>query len=281
MAEEGYEPILRMIRLLKERIKARLDTIEYLDTILRIRREETGLSHAELMVIDGTYRGTFYSIRAFRGWQTRDQRRIDELEKVIPPYRWYRIIVTFSIETETELLRGADKQTASPFYAEVTCDTVIGVDVESGEVIKRVSNATIKLFWIVFDSFKCITDDKRDLWGAENYDKILKRAIFFQKYATTVFEEAMDNFFKGIIELGCLARMPDEYVTRQAIIKIGVEFHYAPEEAEPKYPAVNVLIEKGRSKETKGEWTIEKEIIIADKTDVDILRKLGIGVERI
>ncbi|GAI76055.1 unnamed protein product, partial [marine sediment metagenome] len=87
---------------------------------------------------------------------------------------------------------------------------------------------------------------------------IVGRKMFFQKYATEIYEYAMDNLLKAIIKLEGIARDSEEYVTCQAIIKIGVEYYPAPEEAEPKYPKVNVLIEKGTSAEKKGDWVIEK-----------------------
>lgn len=210
------------------------------------------------------YRLLFYSLRAYEGWQTRDRKKILELKKVIPPYKYLRISLTFSIET------GMGHE---PFYAEVTCDTVIGL--KEPEHTDRVMNATIKLFWIMFDIQKALRDleDVKDK-DPKLYDRIVKRKEFFQKYAEEIFEYAMDNLLKVIIELGGLARSPDEYVTRQAIIKIGVEYFPAPEEAEPKYPKVHVIIEKGTSKETKGEWVIEKDLLIADETEIDMLKIL-------
>lgn len=272
MAEE-YEPIIRQIRLLERRVVAREDTINYFLTILQIRREELRLPHEQLMAIDTAYRGTFYAIRALRGWQTRDRQRIEELRKHIPPIKALRLVLTFSIETGTG---------HEPFYAEVTCETVIAADLPlatQNEIIRRVMNATIKLFWIVFDAGKCVTKVKRDLWGAEVYDTLLKRMLFFQKYAELIYEVAMDNFIEALIKLKCFEeRDVDEFVTRQAILKIGVEFQYALVTSEPKYPFVDVLIEKGKSASTKGEWVIEKGIEVAPKTEIDIMEILDMKV---
>jgi len=272
MSEE-YEPILRRIRELEERIATRQETIEYFEEILRVRREETGLSHIELFHIDPAYRRTVYAIRALRGWQTRDRKEIEKLKKLIPPIKALKLTITFSIETG----RGHE-----PFYAEVTCQTIIPIDTsreQQTEIVNRIINAVIKLFWILFDTWKDVTKDKRDLWGAKAYDTILRRGIYFQKHAKTIYEEAMDNFLKALIKLGCLSRDPEEYVTTQAIIKIGLEVHPASPEDEPKYPTVNVLIEKGRSEETKGEWIIKKQLIIAPKTDVNIMEILEMRTE--
>jgi len=274
MAEEEYEPIIRRIRELEEFVRRRQDTIDYLKTVLEVRRTETGMTHEQLMVADPTYRHTFYAIRSLEGWQTRYRRLIEELKKVVPPIEFLRVILTFSIETG---------EGHEPFYAEVTCDTVIPAEMPEetkSELVERIANAVIKLFWIIFDALKDVTKDKQELWGKEAYDKVLKRVIFFQKYAKEISETAMDNLLKMIRELGGLLRSPEEYVTQQAIIKIGVEYHYAFKEAEPKYPIIGILIEKGTSPATKGDWVIEKRIIMADKTDVNILEILEIRLER-
>ena len=271
---EDYEPVLRRIKELEERIKRRAETIEYLMTILAVTREEhPELTHFDLLRIDPKYRGTFYSIRAFRGWQTRDANLIEEMKRVIPPYKWLRVVITFSIETG---------EGHEPFYAEVTCDTVVGA--EETVAVDRVVNATIKLFWIMFDVQKALYDlswlkesEKKE--EKEIYDFIVKRKIFFQKYAEEIYEEAMDNLLSVIIELGGLERSGEEYITCQAIIKIGMEYFPAPEEAEPKYPYVHVLIEKGTSAETKGQWIIEKDLQIAPETEIYIMRILAMRYE--
>lgn len=237
--------------------------------IAEVKRLYKGYTHIELLRLITEYRLLFYSLRAYKGWQTRDRKKIEELKKVIPPYNFLRVSITFTIETGTghEL-----------FYAEVTCDTVIPRTEEVAS--DRIINAVIKLFWIMFDIQKALLDiewlkDK----DPKTYDKIVKRKEFFQKYATEIFEYAMDNLLRAIIKLGGIERSKDEYVTKQAIIKIGVEYFPAPDEAEPKYPKVHVLIEKGTSAETKGEWTIEKDLLIADKTTIDMLKILDMVYE--
>ena len=271
---EEYEPILRKIRELEERIRKRTETIEFIETRLAVTREERPqYTHAELLGIYPPYRRDFYAMRSFKGWQTRDKKMIEELKRIIPPYKWLRVVITFSIETG----KGHE-----PFYAEVTCDTVIGA--EEPAAVDRIVNAVIKMFWIMFDVQKALYDlswlkDSKKKEETEIYDFIVKRKEFFQKYAEEIYEYAMDNLLKVIIKLEGLTRDREEYVTCQAIIKIGVEYYPAPKEAEPKYPHVHVLIEKGTSAETKGQWTIERMLLIAPETEVDMLRILDMRYE--
>ena len=271
---EDYEAVVRAIRILEERIRKRRETIEFIETRLAVTREERPqYTHAELLRIYPPYRRDFYAMRSFKGWQTRDAKKIEELKKVVPPYRFLRIVITFSIETG----RGHE-----PFYAEVTCDTVVSV--EEAVAVDRIVNATIKLFWIMFDIQKALYDlswlkDSEKKEEKEIYDFIVKRKEFFQKYAEEIYEEAMDNLLKVIIKLEGLARDLEEYVTCKAIIKIGIEYYPAPEEAEPKYPHVHVLIEKGTSVETKGQWTIERLLLIAPETEINMLKILDMRYE--
>jgi len=270
---EDLEPILRKIREFEERIRIRAETIDYLESIQKITREEhPEFTPMELMIMLPTYRHTAYSISSLKGWQTRDRKSIEELKIIIPPYKFLRVLITFSIETGTG---------HEPLYAEVTCDTVIGLDEPAA--VDRIMNAAIKLFWIMFDVQKALKDiewlkdSSRE--AKEIYDFIVKRKIYFQKYAKEIYEEAMDNLLKVIIEFDGIARDSEEYVTCQAIIKIGAEYYPAPEEAEPKYPKVNVLIEKGTSAEKKGDWVIEKVLLIAPETEVDMLKILNMRYE--
>lgn len=267
---EEYEAIFRRIREYEERIRRRAETIEYFETIVAtIREEHPELTHYELLAINPEYRRTYFSIWALKGWQTRDRKVIEELKKIIPPIEAMRVRLTFSIETG---------EGHEPFYAEVTCDTVIGI--EETAPLHRLMNVTIKLFWIIFDIGKALKDLE---WLKDKeprlYDEIVRRKEFFQKYAEEIYEYAMDNMLLRIIKLGGLDRSPDEYVTVQALIKIGVEYLPAVPEAEPKYPKVRVLIEKGTSKETKGQWVIERLLLIADESKVNMLRRLGITYE--
>jgi hypothetical protein len=292
---EEYEPIIRRIMELEERIRERERTIEYFESILALRREETGLSHAELFSVDRAYRGTAYAIRALRGWNTRDRRTIEELKKLMPPLKALRMIMTFSIET------GAGHET---FYAEVTAETVMAADLtveRRREVSDRLMNAAMKLFWIIFDADKAVEQEKKLLWGQETYEMLRDRKNFFQKkvtvrikpediakydeilkaYPLSAREYAMDNFIKALKQLDCFEeREPDQFVTRQAIIKIGVEYEYAAEEAEPKYPLVYLLIEKGTGAEKKHDWVLCAKIEIADETDINMMKLLDMKYEK-
>jgi hypothetical protein len=244
--------------------------------------------------VDRAYRGTAYAIRALRGWNTRDRRTIEELKKLMPPLKALRMMMTFSIET------GAGHET---FYAEVTAETVMAADLtveRRREVSDRLMNAAIKLFWIIFDANKCITKDKRQLWGEEVYSRLRDFKNFIQYQAVksispediprmheilkahppVAMESAMDNFIRALRHLGCFERVLDEFVTRQAIIKIGVEYQYAAEEEEPKYPLTYLLVEKGRSRETKGEWIFTAKLQVADITDLNMMEILDMKYEK-
>jgi hypothetical protein len=89
-----------------------------------------------------------------------------------------------------------------------------------------------------------------------------------------ITEEMMDEFIRAVRRFECFKRPLDEFVTRQSIIKIGVEYQFAPEGAEPKYPLIYVLVEKGKEKKTVvekgGDWILMAKIKVADKTDIDL-----------
>lgn len=293
--EEEHEALMREKSELEERIRRRAETIRYFEDILGVTRaEHPALTHRELMIRFPAYRGTFYSVRSLRGWQARNRKRIEEIEEVVPPHRWVRIVITFSIET------GEGHEI---FFAEVTCETVIPE--EETPAIKRIVNATIKLFWTLFDVQKALYDlsaEQREFRGLKpipkaDYDEIVRRKEFIQKHATIdvdvkkwiealeahpleVRETYMDRLLRVIIGHGGLEREPDEYVTVEALIKIGVEEPKpAPPTAEPKYPMVYMLVEKGKSAETKGEYTLGAKLLVAPETDVDILEKLKMKYE--
>jgi len=294
MAVDQYEPTIRRIMELENRIKAREETITYFEDILKTRREETGLPHTELFRIDRAYRGTVYAIRALKGWNTRDRKTIEELKKLIPPIKAIKLLLTFSIDT------GRGHET---FYAEVTAETVTSPNLtveQRSEIVSRTLNVVIKFFWIIFDANKAITKDKKQIWGEEVYTRLKNFKNFIQyqvvksispedipkiyeilrAHPLTTLESAMDNFIKALKQLGCFEeRELDEFVTRQAIIKIGVEYQYAKETDEPKYPLVYLLVEKGRDKETKGEWIFTAKLTVADKTDLDMMELLDMKYE--
>jgi len=260
------EAIVRKIMAIRDRIKARDVSIGTFEAILTTIREETGQPHDLLLRINPQYRETFYAVRALRGWQTRDRKRIEELQKAIPPIEYLRISITFSIETGTG---------HEPFFAEVTCDTVRKVTERRAEDETRVINAVIKMFWIMFDVQKALYDLTwlRDE-NKEQYDAIVKRKEYFQKYTPEIWEEAMDNFLNAIDQLKGFERDPDEYITKEAILKIGVEYFETTEAAEPKYPRVHVFIEKTKERA----YTIEKDLLMAAESKFDILKKLRMEV---
>ena len=273
MAFEEYEPVMRKIMWLRERIAEREEKIKFFETLMLATRQETGLSHRELMTVDRAYRSNYYRIMAFKRWQKHDRKLLEELKKIPPPpIRYLKLAITFSIET------GGGHE---PMFAEVTCETVMSTGARL-EVIRersrRIANAVIKLFWILFDAFKCIKKEKKQLWGAKEFDDIISWAMWFQKYADVIEETNMDNFFKAILEKECLKRNPEDYATYEAIIKIGIEYHYATKEMAPEYPTVHALIEKGKVKGVY-DWTPECNLIIAHKTDIDLPKILGIGIE--
>lgn len=170
-----------------------------------------------------------------------------------------KLILTFSIET------GLGHE---PFYAEVTTDTITpegATQEDLDEMTTRILNAVLKFFWIHFDAFK-------DVHKGE--DRLLRWTVRLTKYLTRIEEEEMDRYLKAMIEAGKLSRPPDEYVTRMALIKIGIEYEVTAEK-EPKYPLVHVLVEKTEPRT----YTLDKEIIIAAKTDVDMVKILEIMIE--
>jgi len=261
------EDIIRRIRELEKRIKEQKEKIAYVETILRVIEEEhPRLTREELMLLP-EYRHSYYGRLGLIRWLRTYEKELEELKKMIPPYTHKRIRLTFSIET------GMGHE---PFLAEITCDTVIPKDADEDEVIRRVVHATIKYFWILFDVRKDITKDMEMFWGSETYSQMVRRAIFFQKHAKEVYEEAMDEFLMKLLDLGGLTKTPDKYVTTEAILNIGVETPIpATEKSEPKYPRVHVFIDK----KEKYEFTKDIHIRIAPESKFNLLRILGIKLE--
>lgn len=170
-----------------------------------------------------------------------------------------KLILTFSIETG----KGHE-----PFYAEVTCDTVLPElvqprSIEESRYLKRIVNCGLKVFWIHFDGYKVV------LKGMDRLQRAMKR---WMEFTTIFYEEEMDEFLTGIEEL-IKARDPQEYVTTEAIITIGVEYEVVTTPY-PEYPRVHILIEKVRT----GRWTIDKEMIISDTTNIWLDEWLGIMI---
>jgi hypothetical protein len=280
------------IEALRDRIRDREERIRVEEATLTMLEERSpGLTFRERMMIPG-YASTFYTIRSLRGWQTRDIRELKELEaelerlkRELPPYRKLKVSITFSIDT------GTGKE---PFYAEVTCETII--DADKKYLVRNIANAVVKYFWVMFDYQKALKDLKHLKTGSalqrETYSRLVSRMAFIQRVATIrirspenwidevrklpyeVREDYIDKTLKTIRDAGGFRRNPDEYVTRNALLKIGVEYFIAGDEDEPKYPLVYMLIEKGRDAASKDDWILAAKLRVADSTDIDIFEWL-------
>jgi len=276
---EEYEPILRQIRELEDKIRSAQAEIELIEAEMRgIEAEFPELTPAELRTIHPVYRSAHYRRLAHLSWISRWKKQIEELRKAIPPIKYIRLLIKFTIET------GEGKEV--PFECEVTADFISTplTREEEEEIIRRVMNAAIKYFWILFDSYNSTAAGFKD-WGKEGrlfpgskseHDTLCRWAVRLQKYLKEIDEEEMDRFLKAVIGFGGLARHPDEYVTREAIEKIGVSVELATEEMEPKYPRVRLTIEK--KKPVSAYW--ERIISLADKTEINILKILDMEYER-
>ena len=160
-----------------------------------------------------------------------------------------KLILTFSIET------GGGHQ---PFFAEVTCDTILpsGIAPRSAleeEYIKRIVNCVLKLFWIHFDAYKVVM---------KGMDRLQKWVSYIINYGRELEEWNLDEFLEAVMDM-IATRDLEEYVTKEAIITIGVEYE-SESDARFMYPKVHALIEKKKT----GTWTIEKTLILADETEI-------------
>jgi len=171
--------------------------------------------------------------------------------------------LTFSIETG----KGHE-----PFECEVTCESILPTtdEAQRGYYLRRIVNAVIKYFWVVFDSFKDIRPAKGIAEGSP-MERALKWAIWLQKYADPIEEENVDMFLELMMKLGAFQRDLDEYVTHEAVITIGVEYE-ATIRTQPAYPNVDVYIEKTRVRR----FHLKRRLIVADTTDINILEILDI-----
>jgi len=222
-----------------------------------------GKTEAEISKIDPWYRGFYYSKLAFLRWIGEYRKKLEELMKKLVAVEFR---MTFSIET------GTSHGKAVLTVAEVTASTVHR---KFDEIKYRMLNVCLKLFWILFDAFKDLTKDKRVLIGEKIYDNLLKRVIYVQEGAEMVYEEFLDRIINDMMRyMGSFKRPSEEYFTHKSIIKIGVE-KLAPSEKAPKYPDVEIFIEK-----TVPTYYSKKCIVkVSDVTYIDILGLLGIEVE--
>jgi len=192
---------------------------------------------------------------------------------IVEKLKFLSVFLTFSIET------GLGHE---PFYAEVTCNSIMTSDLPEAEIderIRRIVNGTLKLFFIIFDGNKIVRTAK----GEHDEDWLVRTLMYLQKYANPVYEGkeprrgeeqvgGMDGFLEMLMDR-IEARDPDEFVTKEALIAIGIEYESSAE-FEPEYPRVHVEIEKTR----KRHYHDERDIILAPSTDVWIDRILGMVI---
>lgn len=185
---------------------------------------------------------------------------------IIEKLKFLKVYLTFSIET------GGGHE---PFYAEVTCDTTFPAgtpEAETNNMIRRVINGVLKLFFIIFDWNKIVYKGDPDaLW---------RLLYYLRDYANPVYEEGapprigMDNFLTiPTIMERIRSRAPDEFITRESIIAIGVEYESVAEPV-PEYPRIHCFIEKTR----KGRFSDERDIILAPTTRLWMDKLLGMVV---
>jgi len=189
------------------------------------------------------------SIGALRSQIARWQRKIEELKKLLPPFKYQSIEKSFSIQTNEDV---------SPFECEVTAVTVFPADIspaEREEKLKRINNVCVKYFFILFDSYKDIgspgphseiANSIIRAVGKEFHSKLFKAMIYFAKYLPPipveqyqkikwlldeikegvrreevlyVTEEEMDAFLTILLHISGLRRASADEL-RAALIKI-------------------------------------------------------------
>lgn len=195
---------------------------------------------------------------------------------IIEKLKLLKIYLTFSIET------GAGHE---PFYAEVTCDSVVLPDMSEEmlqEHISRIVNGVLKLFFIVFDGNKLVrTADRRD--RERDPDWLVRTLMYLQRYADPIYEGidprrveqkgGMDGFL-GMMMDRIYARGLDEFTTRESIITIGIEYE-STADTTYEYPYVHAVIEKVR----EGRWHQERIVVIAPSTVVQMDRILDMVID--
>jgi len=176
---------------------------------------------------------------------------------IIEKLKLLRVYLTFSIETGTG---------HEPFYAEVTCDSVVPPDLSEKvleERVRRIVNGVLKLFFIVFDGNKLIrTADKRD--RERDPDWLVKTLMYLQRYADPINESdergGMDGFIDMLIDR-IYERNLNEFTTRESVITIGIEYE-STADATYEYPYVHAVIEKVKLRR----WHQERVIVLAPST---------------
>ena len=185
---------------------------------------------------------------------------------IIEKLKYLRIYMTFSIET------GSGHE---PFMAEVTCNTVVPPDLteaERKEKERRIVNGVLKLFFILFDWNKIVyKGDPDELWRALYYLRDYARPVYESQRPPRL---GLDEFLMlPIIQRRIRSRSPDEFVTRESVITIGVEYESTPS-LYPEYPEVHCYIEKVK----KGHFKDERVIVLAPTTRLWMDELLGMVI---
>lgn len=191
---------------------------------------------------------------------------------IIEELEYLRVFLTFSIET------GAGHE---PFYAEVTCDSVILPELSEDEqraIIRRIVNGVLKLFFIIFDGNKVVSTAKE----RKDPDWMIRTLMYLQRYADPVYEGrpldvdeqrgGMDGFL-DIVDERIKLRPVDEFLTRESVITIGIEYESATDMIYG-YPYVHVVIEKVRVRK----WHQKRTLILAPTTNVWMDRTLNMVI---
>lgn len=270
---EDFEPLIRFYQSKYDEMRTK---VRQLESLMKDMEETTGKNKSELMH-EPLYRSTHYSWMSHKRWEIYYKEKLEELMGTIKvsilPSR-----LTFSIDTNKSHGRHTD------FFAEVTAITNVEHESEY-EAIERIINACLKLFWVVFDSYKDLKKDYKNIWGTEQYNKLLRMSMAISKKATVIEESNLDYFIKSMIltgsfkckgDIGCpeyITRSSlDYYVTREKIIKIGSE-RLVQEKQALNYPEVYIRIE------VKGRGIIKEcKLIIAETTEIDMRYLLGMDV---
>lgn len=175
---------------------------------------------------------------------------------IIEKLKFLKIYLTFSIET------GAGHE---PFYAEVTCDSVVSPDLGEEalhEHIRRIVNGVLKLFFIIFDGNKLVRTAEKE----KDPDWLIRTLMYLQRYSYSINESdekgGMDGFIDMLMDRIAI-RHPDEFITRESIITIGVEYE-STADTTYEYPYVHAVIEKVRERH----WHQERIVVLAPSTVV-------------
>jgi len=243
-------------------------------------------------------------IGGIRGRISRWQHKIEELKKLLPPFKYQSIEKSFTIDTE----RGK-----GPFSCEVTAVTVFPADItpaERDEKLKRINNAILKYFFILFDAAKDLgrppgptAESRIRMVGRAEYDRVFRAMLYLQKYLKPipagqyekikwlltdikrgevtreevkyVTEMEMDAFLTALMQMGGLKRPTEEYVTYESILKVSITPPTPTRHDQPQYPECLLYIEK----KTEPPFTAFRKILIAPTTAIDMLNILNMKEE--